>query len=406
MSRKLQNLIKKETKRQQETLNLIASENVAPPEILKILGTPLVNKYSEGYPGKRYYPGNKYYDEIENMAKSEGLQAFGLNPKNWFANVEAYSGSPANAAIYFALANPNDTVMGMSLASGGHLTHGHKVNFSGRFYKSIQYDIDEKTGLLNYAELERLAKKHKPKIIYSGATAYSRILNWKRIGTIAKKIGAYHVADISHTAGLIVTGVNPSPFPYADVVMATTHKTLRGPRGAVIFSRGEEIAKKIDKAITPGLQGGPHNNQTAAIALMFELIQKKSFKKYTLQMQKNARMLASELAKNNFNIVSGDTDTHLFLVDLRNKNIDGTTAEKKLEEADITANRNAIYGDSKPFSPSGLRIGTPALTSRGMKDAEMKKIAKLIYRIIDLNESTKTVKKEVQTLCKQFPLPY
>ncbi len=406
MLKKLQNLIKSETKRQQETLGMIPSENLVPPEILTVLGSPLVNKYSEGYPGKRYYPGNKYCDEIEILAQEEGLKAFGLNPKKWFLNVQAYSGSPANAAIYFALAKPGDTVMGMSLTAGGHLTHGYKANFSGRFYKPVQYGVDSKTGLIDYDEIEKLAKKHKPKIIYSGTTAYSRIVNFKRIGEIAKKVGAYHVADVSHIAGLIAGGAYPAPFAYADVIMATTHKTLRGPRGAIIFSRGEEIAKKIDQAIMPGLQGGPHNNQTAAIALMFEMVQKKSFQKYARQVVKNARVLASELKRYGFDIFSGGTDTHLMLIDLRNKNLSGSEAEVLLESAGIIANRNAIPGDKRPFWPSGLRIGTPSLTARGMKEGEMEDIAMYIHHLIDLHEPAEMVNKRVRQLCKKFPLPY
>lgn len=406
MSKKILNLIKQETKRQSETINLIASENIVPKEILDVLATPLVNKYSEGYPGKRYYPGNKFCDEIEDLAKKEGLKAFGLNPKKWFLNVQAYSGSPANSAIYFALANPKDKVMGMSLSSGGHLTHGYKINFSGRFYNSVQYDIDKKTGLIDYDGLESLAKKHKPKIIYSGTSAYSRIVDWKRIGKIAKEVGAYHIADISHTAGLIVGGVNPSPFPYSDVVMTTTHKTLRGPRGAVIFSSTKEISSLIDKAIMPGLQGGPHNNQTAGIALMFEMVQKQSFKKYAIQVKKNAEILSKELIKYDFNIVSGGTDTHLFLIDLNNKNIDGRNAEEILEKCGITANRNAILADAKPFSPSGIRIGTASVTSREMKEKEMIEIAKFIHRAIDLKENPKNIGSDIRKLCKKFPLPY
>lgn len=406
MLKRLQSIIKLETKRQQDTIGLIASENVVYPEILEILGTPLVNKYSEGYPGKRYYPGNKYYDEIENIAKKEGLKAFGLDPKEWFANVQAYSGSPANAAIYFALANPGDTIMGMSLNAGGHLTHGYKMNFSSRFYKPVQYGIDMKTGLIDYDEIERLAKTHKPKIIYSGASSYSRIIDFKRIGEISKKIGAYHIADISHIAGLIAGGVHPSPFAHADVVMATTHKTLRGPRGAVIFSKGEEIAKKIDQAIMPGLQGGPHNNQTAAIALMFDIIQKKPFKRYASQVVKNANVLAKEMENYGFQIFSGGTDTHLMLIDLKNKNMSGIEAEELLESAGIIANRNTIPGDERPFQPSGLRIGTPLLTARGMKEKEMKDVAMFMHQIIDLKQSTKSVNKAVLKLCKRFPLPY
>ena len=406
MSKKLDQFIRAETKRQNETLGLIPSENIVDPALLKIIGSPLMNKYSEGYPGKRYYPGNEFCDQIEDYAREQGLKAFGLNPKQWFLNVQAYSGSPANAAIYFALAQPGDTILGMSLASGGHLTHGHKVNFSGRFYNSVQYGVDLKTGLIDYEEIERLAKKHQPKIIYSGTTAYSRIVNFKRIGEIAKSVGAYHVADVSHIAGLIAGKVHPAPFAYADVVMATTHKTLRGPRGAVIFSKGEEIAKLIDKAIMPGLQGGPHNNQTAAIAFMFEEIQKSGFQKYAAQIVKNAKALAKELKGYGFQVFSGGTDTHLLLIDLKNKGITGMQAEKLLESAGIIANRNSVPGDEKPFSPSGIRMGTPQLTSRGMKEKEMEQVALFIHHLIDLAEPAEFVQKNVLKLCRKFPLKY
>lgn len=406
MSKKITNFIKAETKRQNETLGLIPSENIADKEIFKIIGSPLMNKYSEGYPGRRYYPGNEVCDQVENYAREQGLKAFGLSSKTWFANVQPYSGSPANAAIYFALAQPGDHVLGMSLAAGGHLTHGHKVNFSGRFYNSMQYGVDIKTGLIDYQEVERLAKKHKPKIIYSGTTAYSRIVDFKRIGEIAKKIDAYHVADVSHIAGLIAGKAHPAPFAYADVVMMTTHKTLRGPRGAVIFSKGQTIAEKIDKAIMPGLQGGPHNNQTAAIAYMFEEVQKASFKKYSKQVVQNARSLCKELQRYGFEVFSGGTDTHLLLIDLKNKGVSGKDAEKLLERAGIIANRNSVPGDEKPFNPTGIRMGTPLLTSRGMKEKEMKQVALFIHHLIDLKEPAEFVKKRVVKLCKKFPLKY
>lgn len=425
MSKKLWNLINAETKRQQETIDLIPSENIADPEILKVLGTPLVNKYSEGYPARRYYGGNQYIDEIELLAQAEGLKAFGLNgglstelspaalkdeafasKERWYVNVQAYSGSPANLAIYFALVKPGDTVMGLKLAQGGHLTHGFGLNFSGTFYNSVQYNLNQKTGEIDYAELEKLAMEHKPKMIYSGATAYPRLIDFKRIGTIAKKVGAYHVADVSHIAGLIATGEHPSPFPYADVVMATTHKTMRGPRGAVIYARTPALAAAINKAIIPGVQGGPHNNQTAAIALMFELMQKPAFKKYGAQIVRNAKTLAAELVGYGFNLVSGGSDNHLLLIDLKNKNISGADTEKLLDEAGIISNRNTVPGDEKPLNPSGIRMGTPSATSRGMKEKEMKKIAEWIHRLIDGKEAPKAIKKEVVALCKKFPLPY
>lgn len=425
MSKKLWDLIKKETKRQQETIDLIPSENIVDPEILKVLGTPLVNKYSEGYPGRRYYGGNEFCDQIELLAQAEGLKAFGLkgglstelspkaledekfaNQDRWYLNVQAYSGSPANLAIYFALLKPGETVMGLKLAQGGHLTHGFNLNFSGTFYKSVQYSLDQKTGKLDYDEMERLAKEHKPKMIYSGATAYPRTIDFNRIGQIAKSVGAYHVADVSHIAGLIATGDHPSPFPHCDVVMATTHKTMRGPRGAVIYARTPKLAAAINKAIIPGVQGGPHNNQTAAIALMFELMQKPSFKKYGGQIVRNSKAFAAELNQFGFKLVSGGSENHLLLADLKNKQITGMDAEKLLDAAGIICNRNTVPGDDKPFNPSGIRMGTPSATSRGMKEKEMKQIAQWIHRLIDEKESPAKIRKEVLALCKKFPLPY
>jgi glycine hydroxymethyltransferase len=425
MSKKLWKLIDAETKRQQETVDLIPSENIADPELLAVLGTPLVNKYSEGYPERRYYGGNIFIDQIELLAQEEGLKAFGLkgglsteltvqaltdaafaDATRWYVNVQAYSGSPANLAIYFALVKPGDTVMGLKLAQGGHLTHGFGLNFSGTFYKAVQYNLNPQTGALDYEEMERLALEHKPKMIYSGATAYPRTIDFKRIGAIAKKVGAYHVADVSHIAGLIAAGAHPSPFPYADVVMATTHKTMRGPRGAVIFARTPRIAAAINKAIIPGVQGGPHNNQTAAIALMFENMQKSSFKKYGAQIVKNAKALAAALTGYGFNLVSGGTDNHLLLIDLKNKQVSGADAERLLDAAGIISNRNTVPGDEKPLNPSGIRMGTPALTSRGMKEKEMQSIADYIHRLIDAKESPVKIRKEVVKLCKRFPLPY
>jgi glycine hydroxymethyltransferase len=425
MSKKLWKLVDAETKRQQETIDLIPSENIVEPEILGVLGTPLVNKYSEGYPMRRYYGGNEFCDQIELLAQEEGLKAFGLKgglstelspaalkdekfaqQNRWYLNVQAYSGSPANLAIYFALLKPGDAVMGLKLSEGGHLTHGFGLNFSGTFYKSVQYSLVPQTGEIDYAEMERLAIESKPRMIYSGATAYPRVIDFKRIGEIAKKVGAYHVADVSHIAGLVATGQHPSPFPYADVVMATTHKTMRGPRGAVIYARTPALAAAINKAIIPGVQGGPHNNQTAAIALMFEFMQQTKFKKYGAQIVKNAKVLAKELTSHGFNLVSGGTDNHLLLVDLKNKNMSGMDAEKLLDAAGLIANRNTVPGDEKPFNPSGIRMGTPSVTSRGMKEKEMKMIAGFIHRLIDGKEAPAKIRKEVLALCKKFPLPY
>jgi glycine hydroxymethyltransferase len=379
--KELWDLVKKEEKRQLHDIDLIASENYASDEVRTLLGSVLVNKYSEGYPGKRYYPGNKYYDEIELLCQKNALKAFKLSPKKWHANVQPYSGSPANFAVYGGLLSPGDTILGMKLAAGGHLTHGHKVSFSGKFFNAIQYGVDEKTGLIDYEEIERLAKEHKPKMIVSGISAYPRKINFKRIGEIAKSVDAYHMADISHIAGLVAAGLHQSPFPYSDVVTTTTHKTLAGPRGAVIFCR-EELAEKIDKGVFPGLQGGPHNNVTAAKCQMFYEALQPSFKKYEEQIIKNAKALAEELKELGFNLVTGGTDNHLMLLNLKNFNIDGLTAEKLLEKNGVIANRNSIPGDSSPFKPSGIRIGTPAVTRRGMKEKEMKVIAKRIYDIL------------------------
>jgi len=395
---KLQNLIRAEIKRQEETVDLIASENLVSKEILEIIGSPLTNKYSEGYPGKRYYPGNDYYDKIERLAQGRGLKTFKLNPKEWNLNVQPHSGSPANLAIYTALVEPGEIIMGMKLASGGHLTHGHKVSATGRFWKSVQYGVTDE-GLVDFKEIKRLAEENKPKIIVSGFTAYPRQVNFKKFGEIAKSVGAYHMADISHIAGLIAAGVHVSPFPYADVVMTTTHKTLRGPRGAVIFSRAE-LSEKIDRAVFPGLQGGPHNNITAGIARMFYEASRPEFKRYGKQVVKNARILAKTLNNLGFKLVSGGTDTHLILADVRGFGIDGLEAQNRLEKVGIIANRNSIPGDPSPFKPSGIRIGTPSVTTRGMKEREMVLLGRLIYEAVDKKPG---VRQKVLKLCKKFP---
>lgn len=378
--KKLFSLIKKEVERQKKEIDLIASENFVSDNVLAALGSVLTNKYSEGYPGKRYYPGNKYYDEIERLAQTYALKLFQLNPRKWHVNVQPYSGSPANLAVYTALLKPGEKLLGMRLMVGGHLTHGHSVSATAKFFRSIQYGIDKK-GQIDFKEIARLAKKHRPKIIVSGTTAYPRKINFKKFGEIAKSVGAYHLADVSHIAGLIVAGLHPSPFPYADAVMTTTHKTLRGPRGAMIFCRSE-IAGLIDRAVFPGLQGGPHNNATAAKAQAFYEALQPSFKKYQRQIVKNAEALATGLKKFGFQLVTGGTDNHLILVDLRNFNLDGLAAERLLEKNGIIANRNAVPGDSSPFKPHGLRLGTPAVTSRGLKEKDMEAIAAKIYKIL------------------------
>ncbi len=397
--KKIQNLIALELKRQRETLNLIASENMASRDVLGALGTVLSNKYSEGYPGKRYYPGNEYHDQIEVLAQERALKVFGLNSKEWSVNVQPYSGSPANMEIYFALAEPGETIMGMKLVDGGHLTHGHKVSATGKFWKSVQYGINPKTGRIDYDEVLKLARKTKPKIIVSGFTAYPRKVDFKKFGEIAKKVGAYHMADISHIAALVAGGVHPSPFPHTDVVMTTTHKSLRGPRGAVIFSRNE-ISGKIDKAVFPGMQGGPHNNVTSAMAVAFAEAASPKFKRYAKQIAKNAKTLASELKTLGFKLIGGGTDTHLILIDVGNFDIDGVEAENRLEKVGIIANRNSVPGDTSPFKPSGIRLGTPAPTTRGMKEREMKKVAQLIYSALMREVGTR---KKVLALCKKFP---
>jgi len=397
--KKIEELILLETTRQRETLNLIASENLASHEVRSVVGSVLSNKYSEGYPGKRYYPGNKYYDDIEDIAKDRALELFKLERDKWSVNVQPYSGSPANIAIYLALANPGEAIMGMSLASGGHLTHGHKVSASGKIWNAVQYGVDKVSGLIDYEEVERLAKKEKPKIIISGFTAYPRETDFKKFGEIAKSVGAYHLTDISHIAGLIAGEVHPSPFPYADVVMTTTHKSLRGPKGAVIFSRND-ISEKIDKAVFPGVQGGPHNNATAAKAVAFFEALQPEFKNYAKQIVKNAKALADELKNKGCTLITDGTDTHLILMDVRDFSVDGKEAEERLEKIGIVANRNSIPGDTSPLKPSGIRFGTPALTTRGMKEDEMKEIAGLIC---DALNKKSEVESSVLKLCKKFP---
>lgn len=408
MDKKLANLVKKEAERQNKTIDLIASENIASPDVRELLRTPFTNKYSEGYPGKRYYPGNTFCDEVENLARSYALKAFGLDPEKWSVNVQPYSGSPANLAIYFGLVNPGETIMGMKLAHGGHLTHGHSVSATGKFFKSVQYETDSETGLIDYEAVRRLAREHKPKVIISGATAYPRRIDFKKFGEIAGEVGAYHVADISHIAGLVAAGEHPAPFSYAHAVMTTTHKSLRGPRGAVIFARREPlkagggkltIAEAIDKAVFPGLQGGPHNNQTAAIAQAFAESSTTGFKKYAKQIVKNAAELAEELKKRGFNLVADGTDNHLILIDLKNIGLTGAEAESRLEEVGIIANRNSVPGDLSPFKPTGIRLGVPCVTTRGMKEREMKKIAGYFEAVLIGGTD---VREEVELLTKKF----
>lgn len=410
MDKKTEKLVAAETRRQQDTLSLIASENIASADILSALASPFANKYSEGYPGRRYYPGNKYVDEIETLAGQRALELFGQKADRWRVNVQPYSGSPANLAICFALAKPGEKIMGMKLSDGGHLTHGHTVSATGTIWQSVQYGVDPETGRIDYEAVAKLARKEKPKLIFSGFTAYPRKIDFKKFREIADLVGAYHVADISHIAGLVVGGAHPSPFPYADVVMTTTHKSLRGPRGAMIFSdskskvaakMGLDLPTAIDKAVFPGLQGGPHDNTTAAMAQAFAEALKPDFKRYARQIAKNAQALAKELKRRGFTLITGGTDTHLLLIDLKKKGITGSEGERLLEAVGIIANRNSVPGDTSPFKPSGIRLGTPLLTTRGMKEEEMVEVAALIDRAL-AGESG--VEKDVNKLCQKFPV--
>ncbi len=404
----IEKLIAKEGHRQRSVVNLIASENYVSRDVREALGSVLTNKYAEGYPGARYYGGNEVIDKIEKLAQSRALKLFGLsaNPPagGWSCNVQPYSGSPANFAIYTALVPLGAKIMGLELAMGGHLSHGHKVSATGKFWKQVPYGVDKKTEKLDYDALLKIAKKEKPKLIVAGFTAYSRIVDFKKFRAIADTVGAILLVDMSHVAGLVAGGAYPSPFKYADVVMTTTHKTLRGPRAAIIFSR-QKYARAIDRAVFPGLQGGPHINQIAAIAVALAEAATPAFKKYARQVVNNAKALARELARRNWRVVSGGTDTHLFLVDTWQRDIGGREASDRLEKAGIIVNKNAIPYDARaPKDPSGIRIGTPATTTRGMREREMKIIAGLIDEVLR-GVSLASVQKRVSALVRKFPLP-
>ena len=395
--------ILKERRRQAFEIELIASENYVSPAILETMGTILTNKYSEGYPGKRYYAGQENIDTIESLAIERAKKLFGAE----HANVQALSGSPANAAVYMAFLKPGDKVLGLSLDHGGHLSHGHPVNFSGVLYDFVRYGVEE-DGYINMDKVEEIALREKPKMIVAGFSAYSRNMDWKRFKEIADKIGAYTFADIAHIAGLIAGGVLDSPVPYFDVVTTTTHKTLRGPRGALILCK-KEYAQAVDKAIFPGMQGGPHDHMTAAKAVAFEEALQPEFKEYAKQVVKNAQVLAEELINYGFEIVSGGTENHLMLINTMSKGCPGKDAEKALEKAGISCNKNMIPFDPRsPFDPSGIRIGTPAITTRGMKEAEMRTLAGWINEVLsDVSNAAvqEKVLKEVHELCKHFPVP-
>lgn len=403
--KKIFQLIKQEEQRQREELQLIPSENYASREVLEPLSSVLSNKYSEGYPSKRYYQGNRVIDEIESLAIERAKKLFGAD----YANVQPLSGTPANLAVYLALLNPGDKIMSMNLASGGHLSHGSPISIVSHLYNIVFYNVNKNTGLLDYDEIEKLAKKEKPQLIIAGASAYPQEIDFKRFSQIAQSVGALFMADIAHIAGLVASKVHPSPVPYADVVTTTTHKTLRGPRGGLILAK-EEYAKKIDKAVFPsGVQAGPHNNVHAAKAVCFYEALQPEFREYSQQIVKNAVKLAQELKNFGFNLVSGGTANHLLLIDVTNKAPDGRIVAESLEKAGIIVNYNMVPYDTKtPFRPSGIRLGTPAITSRGMKEDDMTLIAQWINRVVENLEDEKVLNEinaEVKDFARQFKVP-
>ncbi len=405
MDKILKYALRKESKRQEENIELIASENYVSKDILKLQGSILTNKYAEGYPGKRYYGGCQYIDIFENKAIEYVCQLFGCK----YANVQPHSGSSANMAVYRALVNHGDKVMGMNLSHGGHLTHGHPINFSGLDYEIVSYNVDEKTGMIDYDEVEQLAIKEKPKMIIAGCSAYSRIIDFKRFREIADKCGAYLMVDMAHIAGLVAAGLHPSPIPYADVVTSTTHKTLRGPRGGIILTNNEEIIKKVNKVIFPGIQGGPLMHVIAAKAQCFYEALQPEFKEYQKQVIKNMKAMSDYLKSKGVKVISDGTDNHLILVDVKNSfNISGKEAEKVLDQIHITCNKNTIPFDTEsPFITSGIRIGSAAMTTRGLKEKEFKLIGEIIYKSlsnIDDKNIQKECKKSVLELTKEFPI--
>lgn len=400
----LKKAIDSELSRQRNKLELIASENIVSRAVMEAQGSVLTNKYAEGYPGKRYYGGCECVDVIEQIAIDRAKKVFGAA----YANVQPHSGAQANMAVFFALLTPGDTVMGMSLTDGGHLTHGSPVNMSGTYFKIIPYGVSKETETIDYDALEKQATETKPKMIVAGASAYARIIDFPRLAEIAKKVGAYLMVDIAHIAGLVAAGLHPSPLPYADVVTTTTHKTLRGPRGGLILTNNEELGKKFNKAIFPGIQGGPLMHVVAAKAAALGEALKPEFVEYQKQVLKNAKMLAEELTKDGFRIVTGGTDNHLMLVDLRSKNLTGKEAQNLLDEVGITANKNTIpFEPLSPFVTSGIRLGSPALTTRGFKEDDMKEVADIIAMTLDHPEDEAVREKaraRVAALCKKYPL--
>lgn len=392
--------MQKELDRQRHNIELIASENIVSEAVLKAMGSVLTNKYAEGYPGKRYYGGCECVDIVENIARDRAKKLFGAE----HVNVQPHSGAQANLAVYFALLNPGDTVLGMSLAEGGHLTHGSPVNMSGKYYNFVPYGINSETGRLDYDALEALVKEHKPKLVVAGASAYPRVIDFERIANIAHANGALLMVDMAHIAGLVAAGLHPSPFPFADIVTTTTHKTLRGPRGGMIMCK-EEFAKAIDKAIFPGTQGGPLMHVIAGKAVCFGEALKPEFKEYQKQVLANSKALADALLGYGFDLVSGGSDNHLILVDLRTFNVTGKEMEKKLDEVRITANKNAIPNDPQsPFITSGVRLGTPAVTSRGFNEDDMRVVAECIYNVASGNDTKENILAKVDALCKKHPI--
>lgn len=393
--------IEAEVNRQRNKIELIASENFVSNAVIEAMGTPLTNKYAEGYPGKRYYGGCENVDVVETLAIERAKEVFGAE----HANVQPHSGAQANMAVFFSVLNPGDTVLSMSLAHGGHLSHGSPVNMSGKYYNIVPYGVTEENSTVDYEAIRKLAIECKPKLIVAGASAYPRVLDFKKFGEIAKEVGAYLLVDMAHISGLVAAGLHPNPVPYADFVTTTTHKTLRGPRGGLILCK-EEHAKMIDKAIFPGIQGGPLMHVIAAKAVCLKEALSDDFKAYQTQIVKNAKALSEALIANGFNLVSGGTDNHLMLLDLRNMPVTGKEAEHMLDEVGITANKNAIpFDPEKPFVTSGVRIGTPAVTSRGMVEEDMVEIAKLIALTLkDFETNKEEVKQRVQKLCNKYPL--
>lgn len=396
-------LIRQERKRETDKILMIASENYTSRAVMEAQGSFFTNKYAEGYPGKRYYGGCEYADEVERIAQERAKKLFGVE----HVNVQPHSGTQANMAVYFAFLQPGDTIMGMSLTHGGHLSHGSPVNFTGKFYKTVFYGVSKDTGYIDIDEVRRLAYEHKPKIIITGASAYPRIIDFKAFADISKEVGAYLMADIAHIAGLVAAELHPSPVPHADFITTTTHKTLRGPRGGIIMCRAE-YAKVIDKTVFPGIQGGPLVHVIAAKAVAFKEAMTEEFKNYQARVVRNASVLADSLIKKGFKLVSGGTDNHLILVDLTNFNLTGKQAEEALDRAGITVNKNTIPFDTRPPTvTSGIRMGTPCVTTRGMGEEEMKEIAEIIEKVIKniSNESViKDMRKKVQRLCRRFPI--